>query len=46
MEKVRFKNNEFETEHEAICSAIFDKYGWRWERPKHDSLVKSLCRPS
>lgn len=35
MKRVRFKGNEFETEHEAICSALFDKYGWRWERSKH-----------
>ena len=34
MEKVLFNNREFDTEHEAICSALFDKYGWRWERPK------------
>lgn len=35
MTKVRFNNNEFDTEHEAICSALFKRYGWRWERPKH-----------
>ncbi len=35
MKRVRFNNNEFETEHEAICSALFSRYGWRWERPKH-----------
>ncbi len=35
MQRVRYKGNDFETEHEAICSALFDKYGWRWERPKH-----------
>ncbi len=34
MEKVRFNKHEFDTEHEAICSALFDKYGWRWERAK------------
>ena len=33
MEKVSFNNNEFDTEHEAICSALFDKYQWRWTRP-------------
>ena len=35
MTKVRFNNNEFDTEHEAICSALFKMYGWKWERPKH-----------
>ena len=35
MKKVHYKDKEFDTEHEAICSALFDKYGWRWERPKH-----------
>ena len=35
MERVHFDGKEFETEHEAICSALFDKYGWRWERPRH-----------
>ena len=35
MTKIRFNGNEFETEHEAICSALFDRYEWRWERPKH-----------
>ena len=33
--KVRFKSNEFDTEHEAVCSALFSRYGWRWERPRH-----------
>ena len=35
MTTVTFLNNEFHTEHEAICSALFNKYGWRWEKPKH-----------
>ena len=34
MEKVHFKDKEFDTEHEGICSALFDKYGWKWERPE------------
>ncbi len=34
MEKVKFKKREFDTEHEAICSALFDKYRWEWERPQ------------
>ena len=33
---VRFNNNDFDTEHEAICSALFDKYQWRWERPNRN----------
>ncbi len=33
MEKVSFNDNEFDTPHEAICSALFDKYKWRWTRP-------------
>ena len=35
MKRVHFNNNEFETEHEAICSALFTRYGWRWQRPKY-----------
>ena len=35
MTKKRFNGNEFDTEHEAICSALFDRYDWRWDRPKH-----------
>ena len=34
MEKIFFKDNKFDSKHEAICSALFDKYGWTWERPK------------
>ena len=34
MQKVSFNSNQFDTEHEAICSALFDKYGWTWKRPK------------
>ena len=33
MPKVRYKDTDFDSEHEAICSALFDKYGWKWERP-------------
>ena len=29
MKRVLSNSNEFETEHEAICSALFDKYRWR-----------------
>ena len=32
---MHFNGNDFDTEHEAICSALFIKYGWRWEKPKH-----------
>ena len=35
MTKVHFNSNDFDTEHEAICSTLFVRYGWRWERPKH-----------
>ena len=35
MPKVTFQGNEFETHHEATCAALFIRYGWRWERPKH-----------
>ncbi len=32
---VHFLNTDFHTEHEAICAALFKKYGWEWERNKH-----------
>ncbi len=32
---VVFQNNQFDTEHEATCAALFNRYGWRWEKPKH-----------
>ena len=35
MPKVKFQNNEFESLHEATCAALFNRYGWRWERPRH-----------
>ena len=35
MSKVTFRNNEFDTFHEATCAALFSRYGWRWEKPKH-----------
>ena len=35
MPKVTFQNNEFATDHEAICAALFTKYGWTWDIPKH-----------
>jgi hypothetical protein len=35
MPKVTFQNNKFDTEHEAACAALFNRYGWRWERPRH-----------
>ena len=35
MSKMTFNNNEFDSEHEAVCSALFERYGWRWERPRH-----------
>lgn len=34
MKKAFFNGKEFDSEHEAICSALFDKYRWRWDRPK------------
>ena len=34
MAKVLFNNKEHDTEHEAICSALFDRYGWKWETPQ------------
>ena len=35
MPKVTFQNNEFDTLHEAACAALFNRYGWRWEKPKY-----------
>ncbi len=35
MSKVTFRNNEFDTFHEATCAALFSRYGWRWEKQKH-----------
>ena len=35
MPKVTFRNNEFDTLHEAACAALFDRYGWKWEKPEH-----------
>lgn len=35
MAKVPYRDNEFDTEHEAICAALFDRYGWTWEKPTH-----------
>ena len=35
MAKVPYRDNEFDTEHEAICAALFDRYGWTWEKPRH-----------
>ena len=34
-EKVTFENNEYDSFHEATCAALFNLYGWKWERPKH-----------
>ena len=34
MQRVIYNNVEFETEHEAVCSALFTNYGWKWERPR------------
>ena len=33
--KVRFQNNEFDSFHEATCAALFNKYDWQWEQPRH-----------
>ena len=35
MLKVTFEGKEFATLHEATCAALFNRYGWRWERPEH-----------
>ena len=35
MGKVRYQNNEFDSLHEATCAALFTRYEWRWEQPKH-----------
>ena len=35
MGKVRYQNNEFDSLHEATCAALFNRYGWRWEQPRH-----------
>ena len=35
MGKVSFQNNDFDSLHEATCAALFNKYGWRWEKPRH-----------
>ena len=35
MPKVTYQNNKFDSEHEAACAALFNRYGWRWERPRH-----------
>ena len=35
MPKILFAGNEFDSRHEAICAALFNKYGWRWEKPSH-----------
>ncbi len=35
MPKVTFQNNEFDSFHEATCSALFNRYGWTWEKPRH-----------
>ncbi len=34
MDRFFYNNTEFDSEHEAICCALFDRYGWAWERPK------------
>ena len=34
MQRVIYNNVEFETEHEAVCSALFTNYRWKWERPR------------
>ena len=35
MGKVRFQNNEFDSFHETVCAALFNRYGWRWDKPNH-----------
>ena len=35
MPKITYQNNEFDSFHEATCAALFNRYRWRWERPKH-----------
>lgn len=31
MKKVPYKDGKFDSEHEAICSILFRRYGWEWE---------------
>ena len=33
MEKVEYQDIAFDSFHEATCAALFNKYGWKWERP-------------
>ena len=37
MLRVTFEGKEFEFAniHEATCAALFNRYGWRWEKPEH-----------
>ena len=35
MSKVQFNGYEFDSEHEAVCSALFERYEWKWEQPRH-----------
>ena len=35
MPKILFAGNEFDSRHEAICAALFNKYGWGWEKPSY-----------
>ena len=34
MAKVTFNDTEFDSFHEAVCAALFERYGWRWEKPR------------
>ena len=31
--KTRFQNKDFDSFHEAVCAALFAKYGWPWDKP-------------
>lgn len=33
MPKIPFDGYEFDSRHETICAALFNKYGWEWEQP-------------
>ena len=35
MPKIEFAGNEFDSRHEATCAALFNKYRWRWDKPRY-----------
>ena len=34
MAKITFNDTEFDSVHEAVCACLFDKYEWKWEKPR------------